>query len=135
MVTSAQQPRSTAGAGWRFLLVGGANTAVTGLVLVALSYLMPGWAAYTIAFALGIIFSTVFASRWVFTREGSFRASVAYAICYGVIYLVGLLCVQTIHSWGWPEFLNVLSIIVTAPLGFLAGRVIFRQRQREDKTT
>jgi putative flippase GtrA len=135
VVTSAEHRRSTAGAGWRFLLVGGANTAITGLILIGLSYLMPGWLAYTIAFGLGIVFSTVFAARWVFTREGSFRDSVVYAICYGLIYLVGLVCVQVIRSWGWPEFLNVLSIVVTAPLGFIAGRVIFRQRQREDKTT
>lgn len=135
MVTSAEHRRSAAGAGWRFLLVGGANTAITGLILIGLSYLMPGWLAYTIAFGLGIVFSTVFAARWVFTREGSFRDSVVYAICYGLIYLVGLVCVQVIRSWGWPEFLNVLSIVVTAPLGFIAGRVIFRQRQREDKTT
>ena len=37
----------------RFLLVGGSNTLVTGALVSVLSLWLPGWLAFTIAFALG----------------------------------------------------------------------------------
>lgn len=132
MVSSSSEPRPVGAAAWRFLLVGGANTLATTALLVVLSYLMPGWIAYTVAFGLGLAFSTFMASRWVFTRAGSHRAAVVYALCYVVIYLVGLACVAVIRSLEWPEFLNALSVLVTAPLGFVAGRIVFRERQRQE---
>lgn len=134
MVTPVHaQPRRTASAAWRFLLVGGANTLATTALLVGLSYLLPGWLAYTIAFATGLVFATFFASRWIFTRNGSKRATVLYALCYIVIFFLGLICVALVDAWGWPKFLNALSVIVTAPLGFVAGRLVFRERQREER--
>lgn len=132
-MVSAGGSRSLAGAGWRFLIVGGANTLVTAAILIVLSYLMPGWLAYTITFVIGVVFSTIMAARWVFTSKGSTRAALVYALCYFVIYLVGLACVAVIRSLEWPEYANALSVLVTAPLGFLAGRLVFRERQREEK--
>ena len=125
------QPRTFVGAAWRFLVVGGTNTVATSLLLIVLSYLMEGWLAYTIAFGVGLVYSTLFASRWVFTRAASWRVTLLYACCYIVIYFVGLACVAVIRSLEWPEFLNVLSVVVTAPLGFVAGRLVFREDQRE----
>jgi putative flippase GtrA len=132
--TNGPSERSTTGAAWRFLIVGGANTLATTLLLIALSYIMASWLAYTIAFAAGLVFSTLFASRWVFTSRGSHRAAVTYAACYLLIYFVGLLVIAGIRALDWPEFLNALSVLVTAPLGFVAGRIVFRERQREEAT-
>ena len=134
MVSESAQSRSTGAAAWRFLLVGGTNTLATTALLVGLSYLMPGWLAYTIAFGLGLVFSTVFASRWVFTRSGSARATIVYAVCYLVIYLVGLAFVTFARAMEWPEFINGASVFITAPLGFVAGRIVFRERQRKEST-
>lgn len=125
--------RSAAGAAWRFLVIGGLNTLATTVMLVVLSYLMPSWLAYTISFAAGLVFSTAFASRWVFTRHGSHRAALVYALCYLVIYFVGLLVIAGIRALDWPEYTNALSVLVTAPLGFVAGRIVFRERQREER--
>lgn len=133
MVTGHNSGSRTLGAaGWRFLVVGGANTVATTALLVGLSYLVPGWLAYTIAFGLGLLFSTIFAARWVFTSRGSRRAALVYALCYVAIYLAGLAVVAAVRALGWPEFLNALSIVVTAPLGFLAGRIVFQEREREE---
>lgn len=131
---SGRGGRSLTGAGWRFLLVGGLNTLATGILLVILSYLMPGWLAYTITFAIGLIFSTVFAARWIFTRNGTPRATVLYAVSYLVIFFIGLACVAGIRALEWPVYLNALSVVVTAPLGFIAGRLVFRERQREESS-
>lgn len=133
MVTSPpSQPRARGAAAWRFLLVGGANTLATTVLLIVLSYFVEGWLAYTIAFAAGIVFSTVLASRWVFTRAGSWRATLLYLLCYVAIYLVGLAVVAGIRSLDWPAFLNALSVFVTAPLGFVAGRLVFRKQQDQE---
>lgn len=117
---------------WRFLLVGGINTLVTTALLIGLSYLIAGWLAYTIVFIAGLVFSTVMAARWVFTNDGSRRAALIYALSYLAIYFVGLAAIAVIQALHGPEFLNGLSVVVTAPLGFLAGRIVFRERQREE---
>lgn len=127
-----EDSRTTRAAAWRFLVVGGANTLATTALLIGLSYLMPGWLAYTVAFMAGLVFSTVFAARWVFTSNGSKKAAFVYALSYLVIYLVGLVVIAVIRSLDGPEFLNGLSVLVTAPLGFVAGRIVFRERQREE---
>lgn len=124
--------RTTGAAAWRFLIVGATNTVATTALLVGLSYVMPGWLAYTVAFSIGLVFSTVTASRWVFTRDGSRRTALTYAACYLIIYAVGLACVAAVRAAGWPEFLNALSVLVTAPLGFVAGRIVFREHQNEE---
>lgn len=121
--------RTVRQAAWRFLLVGATNTLVTTALLVSLSYLMPGWLAYTISFALGLAYSTVFAARWVFTSDGSVRAGISYALCYLLIFLIGLIVIAGIHALNWPAYANALSVIVTAPLGFVAGRIVFTQRK------
>ncbi|GAB3397262.1 hypothetical protein GCM10027515_01290 [Schumannella luteola] len=124
--------RSVGASAWRFLIVGGTNTLITTALLVVLSYLMPGWLAYTIVFAAGLIFNSIMASRWVFTREGSWKATALYAGSYLVIYVVGLGVVQLMHLLGWPHWTNALSVVATAPLGFVAGRLVFRERRREE---
>ena len=132
MVKSSSDSRSLASSAWRFVLAGASNTLVTTVLLIGLSYIMEAWLAYTVAFGVGLVYSTIFASRWVFTRAGSRRATILYAFCYVGIYFVGLGCIVVIGSFEWPEFLNALSVLVTAPLGFVTGRLVFRERQRKE---
>ena len=131
-MSRSDQPRTTRAAAWRFLIIGGSNTLATTMLLLGLSYLMEGWLAYTIAFGAGLVYSTFFASRWVFTTSGSRWATVLFSLSYLGIYLIGLACVAVIRSLEWPEFLNALSVLVMAPLGFVAGRLVFRERQRQE---
>lgn len=132
VIRAEDQPRSTGSAAWRFLIIGGINTLVTTALLIALSYVLEGWVAYSIVFLAGLVFSTVFAARWVFTSNGSRRAALVYALSYLVIYFIGLLVISGIKALDGPEYLNGLSVLVTAPLGFVAGRIVFRERQREE---
>lgn len=116
----------------RFLIVGGINTALTGALVVVLSYVMYGWLAFTIAFALGIAFSVVASGRWVFQSHLSARRVLTYVVAYLVIYGCGVLVVQLLHAWGAPPWANIASVIVTAPLSFLAGRLVFRGARTPD---
>jgi hypothetical protein len=49
---------------FRFLVVGGTNTAATAAIVVLLSFVMPGWLAFSIAYALGLAFSVIVTGRW-----------------------------------------------------------------------
>lgn len=112
----------------RFLIAGGANTAATGALVVLLSLFLPGWLAFTLAFASGIAFSVMTTGRWVFQSTLSFRRGIIFSAAYSAIYLAGLGAVQLFALWGFPPAANGASVCITAPLGFLAGRCIFTSR-------
>ncbi|MFM9920762.1 GtrA family protein [Lacisediminihabitans sp. H27-G8] len=118
---------------FRFLLVGGSNTLATGLLVVALSLILPGWLAFTIAFALGICFSVFVTGRWVFSSHVSLRRAGLYIAAYLAIYLVGLVVIAALKSWGAPPVANLATIVVTAPLSFLAGKFIFTNPSPEEQ--
>lgn len=111
----------------RFLLVGGLNTLATGLLVALLSLVMPGWIAFTIAFAIGLVFSVFMTGRWVFQAETTLSRALTFAAAYAVIYLCGLGLVQILTLLNMPAMFNGLTVFVTAPLGFLAGKYVFRQ--------
>lgn len=115
----------------RFILVGGANTAATAALVVLLSLFLPGWLAFTVSFALGLVFSVLVTGRWVFQSQLTPRRAVTFAAAYAVIYLCGLALVQLLEFWGAPPAANAVTVVVTAPLSFLAGRMIFTNGDRK----
>jgi len=117
----------------RFLLVGGSNTLVTGALVSVLSLWLPGWLAFTIAFALGIGYSTALMGRWVF-GGGTRRQSLLFALAYVVIFAVGQGLILIFHAVGLPPWANGLTVLVTAPLSFVAGRLIFTRSAVNSQT-
>lgn len=115
----------------RFLVVGGTNTIVTAALIVVLGLYMPGWAAFTISFALGIVFSVVMTGRVVFQSHLTPTRAVLYTVAYVLIYCCGLGAVQLLALWGAPQVLDALTVLVTAPLSYTAGRIIFTNTVRK----
>jgi putative flippase GtrA len=109
----------------RFLMAGGANTAVTASLVVLLSLFLPGWLAFTISFALGLVFSVLVTGSWVFQSQLSPRRAATFAAAYVAIYLCGLALVRLLELWGAPPAANATTVLITAPLSFVAGRLIF----------
>lgn len=107
----------------RFAGLGVANTALTSLLFTALQHVTRVTAAYTIAFAAGLLFSTAFSAQVVFRVSSGRRRRVAFAGCYALIYAVGLLVSHAVHGHVAPWQVCAATIAVTAPLGYLAGRV------------
>jgi putative flippase GtrA len=114
---------------FRFLLVGGTNTLITSAIVVVLSFVMPGTVAFTIAFALGILYSLILTGRWVFKSQLTASRSATYVGAYAVIYLCGLAFVWAVGTAGGPPWANGFSVFLTAPLSFVAGRFIFPRSQ------
>lgn len=116
----------------RFLIAGAANTIATGALVVLLSLFVPGWLAFTAAFALGIAASVVLTGRWVFQTTVSLRRGILFAAAYIAIYVTGLGVVQLVHLWGLPAAANGATVFITAPLSFLAGRFIFSTNDQRE---
>ncbi len=114
---------------FRFLIVGGTNTAATAAIVILLSFVLPGWLAFSIAYALGLAFSVIVTGRWVFSSHLTPQRTVSFIGAYVVIYLVGLGFVSLVSIWNGPPWLNGASVLITAPVSFLAGKFIFSNPQ------
>lgn len=114
----------------RFVVVGGSNTAITLVLFALLARVIPPWLAYTVVFALGLTYTTVLTGRFVFGADNTWRRSTLFVGWYLAVYALGLGVLQTLQALGVesPDILAVLTVVVTAPLNFLGGRRIFRDR-------
>jgi putative flippase GtrA len=114
----------------RFVLVGLVNTLLTGGLFYGLAFLLPTWLAYTLAFTLGIVFVATITPRLVFSVRPPMSRRLAYIVWYIVVYLVGLACVAVLSDVLWVDHLRVVifTVVVTATLGFLGGRVLLVRR-------
>jgi putative flippase GtrA len=112
---------------WRFLLVGGANTAVTAALMAVLSMVIDPRVAYTVVYVAGLAFTTVMTSRYVFSAGGSWTRMSAFVAWYLAVYAVGLGVVRVLDGGhDWPAVpLALATVAVTAPLSFVGGRLIF----------
>ncbi|TKJ35631.1 GtrA family protein [Blastococcus sp. CCUG 61487] len=113
---------------WRFLLVGGSNTAVTLLLFIVLQQWLPATLAYTVVFAAGLVYTTVLTSTVVFGARLQWRTGALYVGWYLLVYLVGLSVIQVLQAVTDPSAVltSFVVLAVTAPLNFLGGRVVFR---------
>jgi len=114
----------------RFLVLGGSNTLVTFVLFALLARVIPPWLAYTVVFAIGLAYTTLLIGRFVFRAHNTWRRSGVFVCWYLGVYIFGLITVQTLLALGVNSrnLLALLTIVVTAPLNYLGGRLIFRGR-------
>jgi putative flippase GtrA len=115
------------GSFFRFLLVGAANTLVTGLLMIAISEWVEIEVAYTIVFILGLTFTTIVAGPFVFRSRLTSQAIRRFVSWYLCVYLAG---VTVAHLAGSQLHVShvvatVAVLAVTAPLNFLGGSRAF----------
>lgn len=114
----------------RFLLVGGINTLATYIIFILLGLFIPAWIAYSIAFALGLVWVVFGSGRFVFKSSISVRQVVLFAAWYLLVYAVGRVVVHFLA----PETLldlaitSIVALVITTPLSFLGGRLIFARQ-------
>ena len=111
----------------RFLLIGGTNTLLTYAIFVGLGLLIEPWIAYTIAFALGLAWTSIGSSRFVFRASFALRRILLFAGCYLVIYGVGRVLIRVADPQTVSALLvtSLIVLVATTPLVFIAGRFIF----------
>lgn len=121
-------PRSLRSSAWRFVVAGGFNTLVTGVLLSLLARVIDPRVAYSIVFALGVVIAVVTAGGFVFGVRMTRRLVVLYVAMYLTVFLVGLGAVALAVRAGLPREYSGLVVLVTAPLTFVGGRLLLARR-------
>lgn len=122
------------GAAIRFVVAGAGNTLVTGALLSLLALWLDVAVAYTIVFLAGIVLSTYLAGAFVFKGQFTPTRVAMHVVMYVAVYLLGLACLSWLTATGLPRHASGLIVLVTAPLTFLGGRLIFQGRKQTDGT-
>lgn len=117
----------------RYLALGATNTAVTFALFTGLQHVTAVAIAYTVAFATGLVITTTLSSRVVFGARTTRPRQAAFACCYLAIYAAGLGLSQLLAGHAPPWQVSSAAILVTAPLGYLAGRTVLVPRPRETR--
>lgn len=125
---SVDAPRSLRSSAWRFVIAGGLNTLVTGVLLSFLARLIDPRLAYTLVFGVGVVIAVATAGGFVFGVRLTPRLVVLYVAMYVAVYLVGLGAVAAAVPAGMPRAWSGLVVFVTAPLTFLGGRLLLVPR-------
>jgi putative flippase GtrA len=122
-------PRSLQSSAWRFVVAGGFNTLITGLLLSWLATVLDPRVAYTTVFAIGVGIAVGTAGRFVFGVRLTRRLVVLYVAMYLAVYLIGLGVVTVAAAAGMPPAWSGLVVLVTAPLTFVGGRLLLVRKQ------
>jgi putative flippase GtrA len=114
----------------RFLIVGGSNTLLSYVIFTGLGLLIEPLIAYTVAFALGLVFTSIASSRFVFRARFSLTRLILFVGSYLVIYGIGSMIVRSADPQTFGDLLvtSLIILVTTTPLVFLVGRLIFTRR-------
>ena len=117
---------------YRFLIVGGINTATTFLAYFAFNLVLPYLIAYSAAFVVALIVSYCLNTKWVFRTGVSLRSFAAFPLVYVAQYGI-----STVLLYYFVEFLGIaellapiLAVILTVPMTFVTARYLLTRLQR-----
>lgn len=114
----------------RFVVVGASNTAGTLVLFALLTFVMPAGWAYTCAFAVGLVYTTLMSSRVVFRVDATPKRHAHFIAWYLLVYLVGLGIVKLLESSGAPRLVLVVgAAVVTVPFNYFGGRLALSGRR------
>jgi len=117
----------------RFLIVGGANTAVTYGVYCVLVFWISAHAAWLIVYLLGMAIGYVGHSRLVFSSDLRFRRAAAYTLLQVSMFGLSSSIIYWVHTvlGHGPRVAAGAAILVSVPISFLVSRKIMRSRNSE----
>ena len=115
----------------RFIVVGGTNTLVSGTALYALAAVLPTRIAFTLVYLAGLVFTVIVTPRFVFGVRASPRRRLLLALWYLAAYFVGVGTIALLENVAHaPRVVVVVgTVMVTAPLSFLGGRLLVARRR------
>jgi putative flippase GtrA len=129
---TVRPPHSLGSSAWRFVLAGGLNTLVTGLLLSWLATVIDPRLAYTLVFALGIGIAVGTAGAFVFGVKLTRMLTFIYIVMYVTTYAMGLAVIALAGAAGMPPEWSGLVVLITAPLTFVGGRLLLTRRRTSE---
>lgn len=114
---------------FRFLASGAFNTAVTYGVYLMLLQILPYFASYSIAFALGVALAYALNRYVVFKASGGRYGPLLVLLIYLGQFVLGLGLVVIWVQWlaGAAALAPLFSIAISLPLTFSLNRMVFQR--------
>lgn len=113
-----------------FVLIGGFNTLLTGLIFIALNWFMPYQAAFAATYVIGIVLSYWLNSRFVFRVPMTWKKFLQFPLVYVAHYVFGVVLMYLfVEVAGVPENAAPFLIpLVTTPVTFVLSRLILKTK-------
>ena len=120
----------------RFLITGSANTAASWLVYLFFNLFMPYMAAYTIAYAFGMVFTYYMNTRWVFKVPMKWSTFMQFPVIFALRYCLDVsVLFMLVNYAGCPEaFAPLVTIALMMPVGFLLSRLVLMRKVHPSET-
>lgn len=119
----------------KFLMSGGANTAITYFIYILLLNIFSYQESYTMAYVFGVVLAFVLGRFFVFNSHRGVRSFILFPLVYLVQYFVSMVIL-----WVWIERLNysdsvapLVAILITVPITYVLSRFVFVKPSRADK--
>ena len=113
----------------RFLVAGGANTAITYVLYLALLFAIDPYWSYVTAFVAGIGISYLLNLKFTFKARHSAMKAVLYPLVYAVQLVLGMSVLHLCLGAGVSEpIAPIFAIAATVPVTFLLSRRIVATR-------
>jgi putative flippase GtrA len=116
----------------RYLIAGAGNTVFTYALLVLAMQWIAYLAAYTIAYAVGIVIGYALQSRFVFRVPIAWRTAFRFPLVYVAQYASGAFVLWLLVDVARirPHLAALVVVVATVPLGFLLSRRVLASRRR-----
>ena len=112
----------------RFVFFGGVNSLLSYILYALFLLLIPYQAAYTLSYVLGILFSYLLNTRYVYRAELRLTKALQYPLVYLVQYLLSIgLLYSLVEVFHVAKLLApALIVLATIPVTFLLSRFIIK---------
>jgi putative flippase GtrA len=114
----------------RFVVVGGTNTLATGVAFYLVALVLAAKIAFSLVYVAGLTFTVLVTPRYVFGVRSSRARRLLLALWYFGTYLVGIGVISLLKDVVDTRRIVVVvgTVMVTAPLSFLGGRLLVAGR-------
>ncbi len=112
-------------------MLGGANTVGTAIALYLLAGVVSPRIAFTLIYVVGITIVVFVTPRYVFGSRASWERRLLLGLWYLGTYAIGIGVISVLHQVvSAPRIVVVVgTVTVTAPLGFVGGRLLVAERR------
>lgn len=119
----------------RYIVGGGANTALTYAIYLVLLLIAPWQIANTVSYVVGIFTAYYINARFVFRQPLRWRKAVQFPLVYLLQYALTMaLSALLIDGLGMDAaFAPIIVICITVPVAFAATRLLLKPRLRVDQ--
>lgn len=114
---------------FNFIIGGALNTVFTYIIYITLLLLFDYISAYTISFVLGILFSFIINSKYVFKVSIYKKTMLLYPIIYLVQYFLSVnLLIIFVEKFGFSKALSpIIVVFILLPITYILNKTFFKK--------